>query len=311
MFAAMRCLLLLGLLGLLALLLPGRASAQAWTQGRGHAYVKLSHSRTTAAEQYGFDGFRKPFADDVAGDAFFDRSVYFYGEYGLTGGLTLVGLVPYKHLTTRDAAFEYTTGGLGSVGLGLRLSLRPLLGWSQGRHAAALNMLLTLPTGYTRNYAPAIGTGQADAQGLLAYGVSFYPLPLYAQAGAGFRHRSGLYGLSRAVACQEGRDLHCTADARPHYGDEWLWAAEVGATLGGRVLVQALAQGVRSVQPPEVGFTPTSPLPTRQRYLKLGGGLTAYPHPRLGLSVQVFTTPAGRNTVRSTDVFVGLEYLHR
>lgn len=302
----MRCLLLPALL---ALLLPGRASAQAWTQGRGQAYVKLSHSRTTAAEQYGFDGLRKAFADDVAGDAFFDRSVYLYGEYGLTGGLTLVGLVPYKHLTTRDAAYDYTTGGLGSVGLGLRLSLRPLLGWSQGRHAAAATVLLTLPTGYTRNYAPAIGTGQADAQGLLAYGVSFYPL--YAQAGAGFRHRSGLYGLSRAVACQEGRDLHCTADRRPDYGDEWLMAAEVGATLGGRVLVQGLVQGVRSVQAPEVGFTPTSPLPTRQRYLKLGGGLTAYPHARLGLSVQVFTTPRGRNTVRSTDVFVGLEYLHR
>ena len=44
------------LLGLLTV----DASAQAWPQAQGSAYLKLSHGRATAAEQYRFDGETTP-----------------------------------------------------------------------------------------------------------------------------------------------------------------------------------------------------------------------------------------------------------
>ncbi|ARA92593.1 hypothetical protein AWN76_005030 [Rhodothermaceae bacterium RA] len=301
------------MLCLCALARPHDGRAQAWPQGTGQAYVKLAHGRSTAAEQYTFDGRLKPYADHVDGEAFFDRSAYLYMEYGVREHLTVVGMLPFKDLRVLDAAFAYETGGVGSALAGVRLGLKPLLGWSAPRQALALNLMLTLPTGYTRNLAPAIGAGQVDVQALLAWGLSLYPLPGYAQLGAGYRHRTGLYALSRATPCQPGRDLHCVRDVRPDYADEWLLSAEVGTGVGRWALLQVLGQAVLSVQPPDAAssFSANNPIPERQRYVKTGAGLSLYPTPALGLSLQAFLTPYGRNTIRSVDWFIGLEIIQR
>ncbi len=306
-FSACRVLLIL-----VVLWMPGAQAGlgQAWPQAKGHAYVKLAHGRTSAAEQYRFDGATKPYADNVDGDAFFDRSFYLYAEYGLTDNLTLVALVPYKSLRVHDAAFTYETEGLGSVMLGVRTGLKRLVGLGDGPHALAANVMLTLPTGYTRNFTPSVGPGQIDFQTMIHYGLSFWPVPGYAQAGLGYRYRSPLYAFSNATACQEGSDLNCFADAEPKYDDELLFSGEVGFSVGRWALVQALGQGVWSnnAPDPETTFSARNPIPTRQRYVKAGAGLTLYPILHLGLSVQVFFTPYGRNTIRSTDAFFGVEY---
>lgn len=294
------------LLGLLAV----DASAQAWTQSKGSAYIKLSHGRATAAEQYRFDGETIPYADNVDGDAFFDRSFYLYGEYGLTNDLTLVAVLPYKSVRVLDAAFEYETSGLGSVMLGVRQNLKDWLSIRAENHALSANVLATLPTGYTRNFSPSIGTGQVDVQATVNYGLSLYPIPGYAQAGLGYRYRSALYSLSDATDCQEGSDLNCVADVEPKYDDELLFNGEIGFSAGQWALFQVIGQGVWSNQSPDAGtsFSARNPIPTRQRFIKLGTGLTLYPVRNLGVSAQVFFTSFGRNTIRSTDTFFGIEY---
>ncbi|GIV60673.1 MAG: hypothetical protein KatS3mg043_1762 [Rhodothermaceae bacterium] len=275
----------------------------------GEAQVKLTRAHVTAAMQWDFDGTEKPYAPGVDGEAFFDRSLYVYGEYGLADRLTLVMLVPFKRVTVHDTRFAYTTEGFGSMMLGLRVGLASLLGVSLRRAAAALTVTTTLPLGYTRNLTPSLGPGQVDVQAVFGYGLSLYPLPAYLQAGLGYRLRSGFYGLSQARACAPGPPpVPCLADERPDYADEWLFSAEAGLTLGRWALLQALVHGTWSNQPPETGFNPANPIPTRTRYVKTGAGLTLYPLPRLGLSAQVFRTPFGRNTIRSTDWFFGLEY---
>lgn len=294
-------------------LLPFTAHAQAWTQPRGEAYVKVSHGRSTAAEQYDFEGAVLPYADNVDGDAFFDRSLYLYGEYGLSDSFTLVALLPYKRLTVEDAAFEYTTGGIGSIMVGGRYNLKPLVGGAGTPQTLAVNAMFTLPAGYTRNFAPSIGPGQVDVQASLNYGVSLFPLPAYAQVGAGYRVRTDAFGLSGSTECQPGRDVNCVVDAQPAYDNEWLVNAEIGSTPQPWILVQGLLQGVFSANAPtaQTSFTASNPIATRQRFLKLGGGVTLYPIPQIGLSVQGFATPYGRNTIRSTDWFFGVEYLLR
>ncbi len=285
------------------------AWAQAWPQPKGGAYLKLSHSRSAAAEQWDFDGTLKPYDEDVSGNAFFDQSFYLYGEYGLTDNLTFVALLPFKRLRVLDGAFEHETEGLGSVMLGLRVGLKRLLRVRSDRSALALNVTATLPAGYTRNLSPALGPGQTDLQAVASYGLSLYPAPVYAQAGFGFRLRSALYGLSRAVACPT--DLvprTCVEDTRPEYADEWLFSGEVGVTLGRWALFQVLGYGVWSNLSPETGFDPLNPIPTRTRYMKAGASLTVYPASDLGLGVQYFRTTFGRNTIRSKDWFFGLEY---
>ena len=301
--------------GLFVLLLLGFASVQvgrgqAWVQPKGHAYVKLSRSNVTASEQYRFDGERIPYADNVEGDAFFDESFHLYSEIGLTDNLTLVAILPYKSLRVRDAAFDYQTEGLGSVMIGLRTGIKNLVGLTADQHTLAANIMVTLPTGYTRNFTPSVGPGQVDLQTTINYGISLWPFPGYMQAGFGYRYRSALYGFSTTTPCQEGTDINCFADAEPKYDDELLFSGEAGINLGRWALLQVIGFSVLSNKTPdaETTFSVRNPIPTRQRYLKVGGGLTVYPLRKLGLGVQAFFTPSGRNTIRSTDIFWGVEY---
>ncbi len=305
--AQLRCLFVLLLLGF-ASVQVGRG--QAWVQPKGHAYVKLSLSDATASEQYRFDGERIPYADNVEGEAFFDESFYLYSEIGLTDNLTLVAILPYKSIRVRDAAFDYETEGLGSVMIGLRTGIKKLVGLTAEQHTLAANFMLTLPTGYTRNFTPSVGPGQVDVQTTINYGVSLWPFPGYAQAGLGYRYRSSLYGFSTTTPCEDGRDVNCFEDVETKYDDELLFSAEAGVNLGRWALVQVIGFGVLSNKPPdaETSFSIRNPIPTRQRYVKLGGGLTVYPLRKLGVGVQAFFTPSGRNTIRSTDIFWGVEY---
>lgn len=301
------------LLGLLAItVLSIDAAAQAWVQPPGNAYIKLAHGRSDAAEQFSADGTRIPynllFEDE---DTFSDRSYYLYGEVGVTPRLTLVGLLPLKEITLVDELVGQETGpiqasGVGSLMFGVRWDLQPSLGFTaEDRHAAAANVMLTVPTGYTRNASPSIGAGQVDLQGMLHYGLSLFPFPGYAQVGIGLRLRSDIYELSKTIDCSEV--VRCQETTRPDYGNEWLMNGEVGVNLGRWVLAQALVQSTWSNQAPESTFDPANPFPTLQRFVKTGIGVTVSPVPLIGLSVQYFTTPVGRNTIVSDDVFWGVE----
>jgi hypothetical protein len=295
------------MLGLILTSLP--LAAQSWPQSKGMSYIKLSYGSSTARDQFTFDGREKEYADNVDDNAFFDRSIYAYGELGLTDDITLLGSLPYKRVIIRDAAFRYRTFGFGSMQLGARVGLKPYLGLdSLPFDALAANVMLTLPTGYTRNLTPSVGSGQADAELYLSYGRSFYPADAYAQAGIGYRYRSSIYGLSKAVPCQEGSDKDCVADRTPVYGDEVFFGIEGGYTISKLVFVNLMARGSFSVKAPTEGFSVQNPIPTRQRYIKLGGTLAVFPVDDVSLNAQAFFTPYGLNTIKSFDLFLGVDY---
>jgi hypothetical protein len=296
----------------LAVLMPWlviAAHAQAWTQPRGHTYIKASRQASGARLQYRQDGAEAPYATGVEGNGYEDRSLYLYAEHGLTDHTSLVVLLPRKDILVRtahpqaasglpgtDRPIERSATGLANLYVGVRQDLSAMLGLeSTSRHRTALNVGLRAPMGYDREAMPAVGSGQLDLDVMMHYGVSLWPAPGYAQVGAGLRIRSGLYALSTGES------------AGPDYGNEWLLHAEVGVSLGKWALLQGLFFGTVSNQPPDLAFDPENPLPTRQRYVKPGAGLTVYPASWLGVSAQVFTTPWGANTVRSTDWFVGIE----
>ncbi|MEZ4699604.1 MAG: hypothetical protein R2834_04685 [Rhodothermales bacterium] len=303
-------------LWLIGLLTPVSLHAQAWTTAKGTFYAKLSRSDIRAADQFTFDGRTADFIDGVSGNAFVDQSYYLYTEWGLLNNLTVVLSAPFKQLTVTDQAFRYETSAIGSATVGLRFGLFPLLHIRPSAISMALNLGATVPTGYTRNYTPSVGSGQVDAHALLGLGLSFWPTAAYIQAAGGYRYRSTYYGLSKAVGCTSGTDIFCIRDTQPAYGDEWLFQAEGGIILmSGTFFIQALGQGVWSVDKPVVGFTALNPIPTRQRYIKAGAGFTVYPFKltrvfrleNLGFGVQAFLTPYGRNTIDSQDLFFGID----
>lgn len=287
-----------------ALSLPGLAWGQAWTQPPGHVYAKVAYGASTAAHQYTFDGRAKPYADDVYGPSFYDRSLYLYSEGGLADGLTGVVSLGYKRLVTRDTTFRYEASALGDVDLGLRWRPDPIMAWIPAGGALAINAKLTLPTGYIRNSIPSPGSGQVNGAISVDYGHGWSGL--YVQGGLGYRLRSGWYGLSRAVECQPGRDRGCAQDPQQDLGDEVYGRFEIGASPVKWLLVQGLADAVISLQAPEVGFSVDQPIPAQQRWLKLGGGLIGLLGDGWGLSAQGLYTFWGNNTVRSLDIFLGV-----
>lgn len=282
---------------------------QAWPRAIGDFYAKLSYGTSTGSEQFAFDGQTKLYADNVTEDAFFDRSIYSYIEYGLTNNITVVGGVPFKRIILRDAAFRYRTFGFGSAQIGARYGLKSLFGLESAHlDALAITGLFTIPLGYTRNYTPSTGSGQVDVDLSFSYGHSFYPIDAYLQVGAGYRYRSSVYSFSSSIPCQEGVDKDCFADRQPSYGDDLNGSVEAGFKPTPWLFMNLAARTSWSVKEPNEGFSVTNPIPTRQRVVKLGGTLAVMPVEALGLSSQLFFTPYGRNTVNSIDLFLGIDY---
>jgi len=304
----------------LSLFLAASAFGQAWTQSAGAAFVKASVGLASTSERYDHRGQVVPYDPRItpeAGNAFVDRSVYLYAEYGAVEGITVVGMLPLKSITVLEPAdaglIERQSTDLGSASLGLRIALQDVIGLPK-QWALAANLGVSLPLGYRRDVAPAVGPGQVDAEVLVSVGRSLWPLPAYVQAGAGLRFRSGIYGLSRRVACgpspPAGRECSVSSP-EIEYSDELLARLEAGYTIGGRVLLQGLSDVVWSVRTPhpvEAAGTIIQPegFP-QQRFVRIGGGASVHLFGDTQLTVQGFAAPYARNALRAVEVFIGLQ----
>lgn len=286
------------------LLTPALAAAQgAWTRPVGDVYAKVAYGSATAADQYTFDGRRKPYADNVEGAAFWDRSVYMYAEGGVAEGLTAIAGLAYKRVFVVDEAFRYERARLGDLRLGVRYDLGHW--WvPPGELAWAVNGWVEAPTGYVRNTIPAPGAGNVDVGLSVDAGKGFGLW--YAQGGLGLRIRTPWYGLSGTIACSPQVHRGCVPAEESDLGDELLARAEVGLTPWSWLIVQGLVEATVSLVEPETGFSVSQPTPTHRRYIKTGGGVMLRPWRFAALEVQAFVTPWGQNAVDSVDLFVGL-----
>ena len=295
------------------------AGAQAWTQEAGHAYVKISQSFAAASSRYDADGTVVPYNETTNG-SFRDRSTYLYGEFGVTSQLTLAASVPYKRIYITDEmfgpTFERESFAWGTAIVGARYDIGPALGLSpDGPTVLAANFGVGIPMGYTRNYDPAVGPGQLDLQATLNIGRSLWPLPAYVQAGLGYRRRTSSFGFSAATVCMndlvdaDGHACLADEDARRNYGDEFLFSAAGGVTLG-PFLFQGLVDAHWSVSAPVPPEGVTVILPEGfelQRYILVGAGVTVYGPLDFGLSVQTFGALHAQNALGGSQIFVGLE----
>lgn len=303
----------------LVLLSTSLVSAQAWTQESGRAYVKVSQSFASSSSRYDADGNVVPYNESTNG-SFRDRSTYIYGEYGLTDRITFAASVPYKRLYVTDATFEPTfereSFAWGTASIAARYDIGPSLGLTPDNPTVlAANLGVSVPMGYTRNYDPSVGPGQLDFQATLNVGRSLWPFPGYVQAGLGYRRRTSSFGFSTATDCTggqvdaEGHACLSDEDARRNYGDEFLFTAEGGVTLG-PFLLQGLVDAHWSVSAPALPDEVTVIQPEGfelQRYVLVGAGVTVYGPLDFGLSLQAFTAAHAQNALGGRLVFIGLE----
>ena len=302
---------------------PAQAfNSSAWTRPQNQLYTLLSYGSILAGEQFGIGGRTSVFVQGRDEDTLFvDESFYSLIEFGATDWLTLHLELPYKRVLVRIPNFDVSTRAFGNLYAGLRLGIFELLEvdvpvvWS-------IELGGFFPTGYTRNFAPSVGAGNIDFDLKTAVGYGFSiagVLPSYTQLGFGFRARSTAFALSSAIEACNPFDNNCVQDVRPVYGDEFMFLGEWGLTpFDGALLAFAKVMGNVSLQAPEVGFTAANPIPTRQRYLKVGGGGMVYPlrffdvpyAENVGLMAQYYSTVWGENVPKTDDLFFGIEYTH-
>ena len=173
--------------------------AGAWTQKKGKYYLKIETSYLKATKEYNHNGEELKILQEkfIFKDASFrDISIRAYGEYGLFNNLTLIGKIPFKIYTTQYFLDDlYSQGEVARSTTGLTdLDIALKYGVLNQPFALSLQGGLKLPLGYEKhpdNTGPRLGTSEIDFEGHLLIGESFYPLPMYASGGIGFRVRGG------------------------------------------------------------------------------------------------------------------------
>lgn len=285
------------LLGLAALSAPP-LHAGGWPQEVGKSFIKITYGSSSSNTVYRFDGATKPPTDNggatVTDFPLADRGLFLYIEHGLTENLTLVGEAAVKRSIITSPLEERTTEGLGDIGLAARYRV-----WHQGPHVLSARAGITLPTGYRRDITPPLGNGVPTVSLGAEYGVSFYPIPAYATASAGYRMRPSIYGLSTLE--------DDTREFAPNFADIVYADAEVGYTIAKRVLVKAGARFLTTTRSDDNDFDVRHP-PETERYLKVGGGLAAAVWNGFDISADLFVTPLGLKTANSTDLFIGISW---
>ena len=184
----------------LVTLSASRAGAGAWSQQPGHYYAKLSGVFYGSDEIYNDMGKREQAGMD---DESFDSGQGFlYAEYGLRERLTLIGKLAVGELVAEDSFVKQTTTGIGDADVGAKYQLldQPVV--------LAPMVSVKVPTGYDRDFDPAMGTGYRDVEVRALGARSLYPLPLYVGGEVGYRIRGGPYSNQMPYFVELGATPH-------------------------------------------------------------------------------------------------------
>lgn len=166
--------------------------AGGWPQPRNGGFLKMDISAIHARRFYGMDG--NIYNINGAGTRLSNYVTAFYGEYGLTDRLTVIGYVPFLVRNTVNEGIGALSGevlqpglentSIGDIDLGLRYGLFARNGWS-----VTTSLLLGLPTGDATN-ANLLFTGDGEFNQLLRIEAGYGTAKWYATGFIGFNNRT-------------------------------------------------------------------------------------------------------------------------
>jgi hypothetical protein len=170
--------------------------AGAWLRAPQEIYAKAALFRVRGEDAFDEAGGSRALFDP----ALYERGRYlesggsFYGEIGLARDVTLFGDLLLK-IADNEAVGRGGAGDISGRSIGipdLRAGVR--LPVARGRVAAAIEPTVSIPlvkAGGGESGAPRIGSGTAAFAAALYAGTAIPSLNGYAQAGGGYRTRSG------------------------------------------------------------------------------------------------------------------------
>lgn len=270
--------------------------AGAWAQEDRGVYAKLSGAYASARTQFKNGGDEvQLLTDDLAG-TFEARSIGFYIEYGLLPKWTLFGATTWMSVLLDSEEETVEVRGFGDLHLGVRHQ------FYDGPVVLAISSAIKTPTGYTPNpgfLKPSLGNGVVEWDNRILVGKSFWPVPVYFSAEAGFRYR--------------GKRTPEGGGQPVDFSNEIPYALEIGYGLSlsknghHQLLLRGAVQGVYALGDLEA-LNALSLTPTAQHFTKLGPSiiLTLFQHTQI--NVDYMYTALGANTVRAHEIFVGLAW---
>ncbi|MBK7873592.1 MAG: hypothetical protein IPJ74_24465 [Saprospiraceae bacterium] len=166
--------------------------AGGWPQPQGGGFFKLDFSFIRAREYYGMDA--NIYNINGAGTRLSNYVTSFYGEYGITNKLTVIGYVPFFVRNTVNEGVGALTGeilqpglennSIGDIDLGLRYGL-----WAKNRWSVTTALFLGLPTGDSEN-ENLLFTGDGEFNQQLRLEAGYGADKWYATGYLGFNNRS-------------------------------------------------------------------------------------------------------------------------
>lgn len=261
--------------------------AGAWLQPRGGIYAKTSWLHQEVDE--GFDCRGRERAVDAFGGRFRSDQILTYVEWGAREWLTVVGSWSYKDQAIVGAEIpDYGTRSSGDLQLGARLPLRrgswPVSAQILGSLPTYPETRLSDPVAQREQFLPA-GSGQPELELRLQSGRSLYPLPLYANLELGYRNRGG------------------------GFGDQWLVAAEAGATVG-RVFAKTELRWALPTESPCEGEN-VADVAIHERRVHFAPELALRTFGELWINAGFATALTGRNGLAGTQWSLGLSWIRR
>ncbi len=173
-----KILILIIMLSCISLIVPDQVFAGAWTAKEKAMYNKLQLNYYRAKKRFEKNG------DEVAtGSKFEDYNVTYYAEYGIKDNFTVMFSIPFKTIKNSNGENVSSTG-VGDIDFAMKYRL-----FSGNSTVVSIQGLFKLPKAYNEDRALPLGNGQVDFEGRLLFGKSFYPLPFYFGAEAGYRIR--------------------------------------------------------------------------------------------------------------------------
>lgn len=259
----------------LLLLLCGadRAEAGGWTQPVGGYYAKLEGVSRRADRIFGADGGSAPYSIGGGPGRYAAGGARAYLEYGLGPGFTGLVALEWKSARISETAARYTTHGFGDLKLGARLGVAQRSAWP-----LALQLEMTVPTGYDAADVPSLGSGQSELLATAQVGHGFRGGYLAADLGGGRRPKDS------ALLVAYGAELGLQAPA----------GTQLRLGLRGRRAIKPKTQSV------------VDPAVIERNRVALSGAFVLRLGARLDLEAGAAGALSGANTLRGVEYTLGL-----
>lgn len=242
------------------------ALAGAYTLPEGETKVFVSGLLTSGDQYYDRHGRLKP------RDRLKKWNLQLFGEYGLTGSLTLFGSTAFERITI-SGDDRARRSGLGRSEFGARVKLSEGGGWIASVQSSAV-----IAGAKTSDDLAVVGEtdDQFDVRALVAHSFEAFRRPAVVELQAGYRARGG------------------------DPADEFRLDASVGVRVSPRVL--ALVQSFNTFGRERWN----GPFPLKQRIHKVQSGLLYDLTDSVQLYAAVFATPEARDALDERGVILGL-----